>query len=64
MNYLISLLSVVLVCAVILFVYVMIAKIVYFAKRTRYIYKLRKKLKLQQQAAQKPTMQSKEGEKV
>lgn len=64
MDYLISLLLVVLVCAVILFVYVMIAKIVYFAKRTRHIYELRKKLKMQQQAAQKPTTQSKEGEKV
>lgn len=46
--------------AFVIFVYVCIAKFVYFIKRTKYIYGLRNRLKMQQKGADEAT----EGEEI
>lgn len=57
---------IVLALAIFAFILVLLAvcKVVYFVKRTKYIYGLRKKLKMQQSAAESVTENPKEGEKV
>lgn len=64
MGQILSLLVVALFICAILLVVLAVCKAVYFAQRTKYIYRLRKKLKMQQQAAESATDKPKEGEKV
>ncbi len=57
---------IVLALAIFAFLLVLLAvcKAVYFGKRTKYIYGLRKKLKMQQSVTESVTNNSEEGEKV
>lgn len=47
-----------------LLIFLAVCKAVYFVKRTKYIYGLRNKLKMQQSATESATDTPKEGEKV
>lgn len=62
MGQILSLLIVTLVIALVLFLVVCVCKVVYFIKRTKYIYRLRNKLKMQQNAVQCATDDAKAGE--